>query len=314
MLVTDTPCTVQPIMKQCCGSLLENGGLLPRIGPSGEDSVAGSEGAATNQDTMPKTPSVELRDVSIPALAKIGLNTNPMAGSEPVIEEIGVQHGVGEIELQHDEAAVADVYELFRRASVSSPAQRDLDFFCLFDTAARESPDDWAVGLRNTVVDNWEQMHERGYYFLSLFEAALVEMECCRLTVARLRALQKTSTGDGGGGRRGRTGGKANGVEERRNISDLPTGTNGVEGGGGSEGEEGVGGDGGEEESGGDVLHWRDVDRREHFLQKVLATAVGATKLSGAPTLRDFLVRALVPDLPGDSIGGLDALLKYGEV
>lgn len=298
MLVTDAPCMVRPIMHQRCRHLLENGGVLPRVGPEHETNNTGdSAGTATGLDGMPNTPPLELGAVSIPALANMGANAHPISGCEPMLEAI---------DLQRDEA-VADVYDLFRRASASVPVQRGVDFFCLLDAAAENSPGDgWAVELRNTVVNSWELMHEIGYYFLSLYEAALVQMECCRLTATRLKALQDnpdTSRSSGGGGVRG------HGVEWGRKMSDPCTGaTRGIGGEGGS----GGGRRGG---SGSKMLHWRDAERRGEFLRKVLATAAGATKLSGAPTLPGFFsFRGLVPDEPDGAIGGLDALIRYGEV
>ena len=177
-------------MEQHCGHLLENGGVLPRVGPGNENIRTGySADTAAGLGGMSSTPPAELRDVSIPTLANMGVKTIPVMGCEPTVEVI---------DLQRDEAA-PDVYELFRRAGASVPVQRGLDFFCLFGAAAANSPDDeWVVHLRNTVVDGWNQMHERRYYFLSLYEAALVKMECCRLTAATLKALQEnpgTSTG-----------------------------------------------------------------------------------------------------------------------
>lgn len=157
-------------MQQRCGHLLESCGVLRCVGPGDESSSAGdSAGTAAGQDGMPTTPPLELGGVSIPALANMGVNTNPISGCGPVVEAIDPQY----VE------AAADVYDLFCRASASVAIQRGLDFFCLFGVAAKTSPSDgWAVELRDTVVDSWGQMHERGYYFLSLYEATLVQMEC----------------------------------------------------------------------------------------------------------------------------------------
>lgn len=123
----------------------------------------------------------------------------------------------------------------------------------------------------------------------------------------RSKALQETpdtSTGSGGGGSRG------HGVEGGRNISDLCTGSTSSIGGQG-----GSGGGGGGRKRRSKKLHWRDVKKREGFLRKVLTTAAGAAKLSGAPTPSDFFsVRGSVPDEPEGVIGRLDALLQYGEV
>lgn len=273
---------VRPIMEKRCGDLLENGGALPRVGPECQHSTA--EGK-----TQPK-----LRKVSIPVLSKMGMHTNQIAGCESTIEVV---------DLQDD--AVADVYDLFRRASPSSLVQRGLDFSRLLDISAIESPHEWAIDLHGVVIASWNEMHERGYYFLSLYEAALVTMECCSRLAARLKVLQENPISTGSGGCGG-----GNGVEREWLQSDLSMGRD-TGGAGQSEGGRMGGGEGA---SGGDVLHWSDVKKREDFLRKVLAIATGATKLSGAPSLPGFSVGALIPDEPGGDLGPSDALLKYGEV
>ena len=275
---------VRPIMEKRCGGLLGNGGL-PRVGPEYEDSTA--EG-----NTQPK-----LRKVSIPALSKMGVHTNQIVGCESTVEVV---------DLQHD--AVADAYDLFRRASPSSLVQHGLDFSRLLDLCAIESPHEWAIDLHGVVIASWNEMHERGYYFLSLYEAALVTMECCSRLAARLKVLQENpiSAGSGGGG-----GGEGGGVEREWLQSDPTTGRNT---GGKGENEGGEVGGGGEGDGGGDVLHWSDVKKREELLRNVLATAAGATKLGGAPRLPGFSVGTLIPDEPEGDLGPSDALLKYGEV
>ncbi|CAM9496574.1 unnamed protein product, partial [Laminaria digitata] len=79
VLVTDTPCAVRPIIEQRCGHLLQNGGALPRVGPEDQNnSGTGDSGSTTTGlDGLPIT--LEIRDVSIPALSDMGLNTNPIA-------------------------------------------------------------------------------------------------------------------------------------------------------------------------------------------------------------------------------------------
>lgn len=293
---------VRPIMEKRCGDLLANGGALPRVGPEDHDRRAGGAlpRVGPEDDDISAAEGegpLELRKVSIPALAKMGVHTNRIVGCNPT---------VGVVDQQQD--AVADVYDLLRRASPSSPVQRDLDFYYLLKIAAAKSPDEWAVGLRSLVINNWDKMHEKGYYFLSLYEVALVTMECCRIKAASLKALQENldiSAGCDGGG------GGGNGVEGRPFVSSVSTGR---ETGGEGESEDGGIGGGEEGESDGDVLHWFAVNEREVFLRKLLATAAGATKLSGAPSLPGFSVGALVPDELVGPTGGLDVLLKYGKV
>ena len=62
-----------------------------------------------------------------------------------------------------------------------------------------------------------------------------------------------------------------------------------------------------------------DLDDGAQFLRKVLATAVGARDLSGAPTLPrlpDFSMEQLIPDTvdPAKGYPGEVALMGYGEV
>ena len=69
------------------------------------------------------------------------------------------------------------MYDLFRHASPSPPLQHDVDFANLLNVAVENSPGRWAIDVRDIVVGSWKPLHERGLYFLSLYEAAVVLLE-----------------------------------------------------------------------------------------------------------------------------------------
>lgn len=57
--------------------------------------------------------------------------------------------------------------------------------------------------VRDTMVDSWRRLDKEGLCSLSLYEAVIVLIEECKVTVANSKALQETvdaSTGSSGGG------------------------------------------------------------------------------------------------------------------
>lgn len=97
----------------------------------------------------------------------------------------------------HRQKAVADVYDLSHRASPSASHQPGLDFLSLLHEASENTPDRWAVAVRDTVVNSWRRLHEEGLHFLSLYETAVVLMEVCRVTEARMKDCWAIGGGDG---------------------------------------------------------------------------------------------------------------------
>ena len=166
MLITDTPCMVRPIKLKSCPHILENGGALPRLEAETEDNITGTEGTNIGQRGVGSGEGKRGK-VSIPALADMGVHTKSIAPHEPTTPSPDARGN-----------AVANVYDLFRRASPSPPLQHGVDFGNLLDVAAKKSQSGCAVRFRELVVSSWTILHEHGLYFLTLYEAAVIIMEC----------------------------------------------------------------------------------------------------------------------------------------
>lgn len=83
------------------------------------------------------------------------------------------------------------------------PVPHGLDFAHVLNVATETSPGTWTIAVSENMVNSKEVQHESVSSFLSLYEAALVVIEKCRVTAANSKALQETSDiyTDGKGGK-----------------------------------------------------------------------------------------------------------------